>query len=242
MLSAYFDIFSEAVGAHDGHDHPVPRRFHLRHVERADRRPRPRRARLPARWRSKRRLTTSTPASAARGLPEFRTRFGIHTGAAVVGSVGAARAAAIHRHGRHDQRRLAARRHEQGLRHHDPGEPRGLRACDDAIHFRPLGDAHAKGRAQALEVFEVIGAAKPSASLIPGQIAAAGEPPQADLSPHKPPSFILTCSDRLSLTMPRSHVSHDKTSETEWAIERCTAKRLISFGKQAARRRNVRHQ
>ena len=49
-------------------------------------------------------------------------------------------------------------------------------ACGDAIRFRPLGDAHAKGRAQALEVFEVIGAARPSASLIPGQIAAAGEP------------------------------------------------------------------
>ena len=35
-------------------------------------------------------LENSTRCSVGKGLPEFRTRFGIHTGAAVVGSVGAA--------------------------------------------------------------------------------------------------------------------------------------------------------
>ena len=39
------------------------------------------------------------------GRPELVTRFGLHTGAAVVGSVGA-QARRIHRHGRHGECRL----------------------------------------------------------------------------------------------------------------------------------------
>ena len=117
-----------------------------------------------------RRLCDFNRAQAARGQPEFRTRYGIHSGAAVVGSVGARERLQYTAIG--DTVNVASRL--EGMNKVFGTTILASRAvyeaCGDAIRFRPLGDAHAKGRAQALEVFEVIGAARPRRRSFQGRL------------------------------------------------------------------------
>jgi adenylate cyclase len=92
-----------------------------------------------------------------KGLPEFRTRFGIHSGEAVVGSVGAVDRLQYTAMG--DTINVASRLEGMNKEHgttilasravHDK--------CHDTILFRPLGGAHAKGREEEIEIYEVSG-------------------------------------------------------------------------------------
>ena len=176
LLSAYFDIFSEVVATHHGAiiqflgdsvfamwNAPTP---DPKHAEDACR----------CALALQERIGVFNASLEERGQPVFRTRFGIHTGSAVVGSVGASER--LQYTGMGDTVNVASRL--EGL-----NKAFGttilvssavVARCPPDLIFRPLGATQAKGRAQALEVFEVIGAAEASASLIPGQIAAAGEP------------------------------------------------------------------
>ena len=107
-------------------DRPVSRRFHLCDVERADAGPRPRRRRLPLRaWRSRPAIDECNAGNRQAGRPELVTRFGLHTGAAVVGSVGAPSAPQYTAMG--DTVNVASRLEgiEQGVRNDDPCQRRG---------------------------------------------------------------------------------------------------------------------
>ncbi len=92
-----------------------------------------------------------------RGEPELITRFGLHTGPALVGSVGAAERLQYTAMG--DTVNVASRlegiNKEYGttiLTSHAV-----YQRCKDRFDFRPLGEAKAKGREEAVEVFELTG-------------------------------------------------------------------------------------
>ena len=157
MLSEYFDILDEAVTAHDGSiiqflgdsiyamwNAPIP---DLQHAEHACR----------AALAAQQRLEVFNKAQLAKGLPEFRTRFGIHTGPAVVGSVGARERLQYTAMG--DTINVASRLEGMNKMHHTSilASAAVERACSETIEFRPLGTAQAKGRMEALEIFEVVG-------------------------------------------------------------------------------------
>jgi adenylate cyclase len=157
MLSEYFDILDEAVTAHDGSiiqflgdsiyamwNAPIPDLHHAEHACRAA-------------LAAQQRLDVFNKAQLAKGLPEFRTRFGIHTGPAVVGSVGARERLQYTAMG--DTINVASRLEGMNKMHHTTilASAAVERACSDTIEFRPLGTAQAKGRMEALEIFEVVG-------------------------------------------------------------------------------------
>jgi adenylate cyclase len=90
------------------------------------------------------------------GLPEFRTRFGIHTGTAVVGSVGAI-----------DRLQYTAMGETINVASRLEGLNKSygtlilasasvVQQCANRISFRALGAASAKGRHEMLSVFEVV--------------------------------------------------------------------------------------
>jgi adenylate cyclase len=157
MLSGYFDIFAEAVSAHDGSiiqflgdsvfamwNAPVADEEHAADacrcalaVEQA-----------LAGFNEKQRLE---------GLPEFRTRFGIHTGQAVVGSVGAADRLQYTAMG--DTINVASRLEGMNKQYGTTiiASDAVYSRCADVIRFRPLGTAQAKGRAVAIALYEVTG-------------------------------------------------------------------------------------
>ncbi|SFU22458.1 Adenylate and Guanylate cyclase catalytic domain-containing protein [Mesorhizobium sp. YR577] len=161
MLSEYFDIFEDAVTAHNGSiiqflgdsvfamwNAPVADSEHAVNacrcalaVERA-----------LALFNQKQRLE---------GLPEFRTRFGIHTGTAVVGSVGATDRLQYTAMG--DTINVASRL--EGLNKNYGtsilASEAVVQQCSDRISFRSLGAASAKGRVGALHVYEVVGLVLP---------------------------------------------------------------------------------
>lgn len=89
------------------------------------------------------------------GRPELFTRFGVHTGPAVVGSFGAI-ARQQYGDGRHDQCRLAARRAEQGVQHLDPGERGG--ACRRCRSIRLPRDGHGarQGTPGGVDLWELV--------------------------------------------------------------------------------------
>ena len=174
MLSEYFDIFSEVVAAHDGTiiqflgdsvfamwNAPVADALHAEHACRCA-------------LAVKERLAAFNAAQRAKGLPEFRTRFGIHTGTAVVGSVGARERLQYTAMG--DTVNVASRLEGMNKDYETTILASGAVAaqCPDAIAFRPLGFAQAKGRATALEIYEVLSAnsiAAPQASAETGTAA-----------------------------------------------------------------------
>lgn len=157
MLSEYFDILDGAVGLHNGSiiqflgdsifamwNAPVP---DDKHAENACR------AALDA----KRRLEAFNLDQSKRGLPVFRTRFGIHTGQAVVGSVGAVERLQYTAMG--DTINVASRLEglNKDYRTTILVSAAVYDACSKSIKFRPLGLVQAKGRSESLEVYEVIG-------------------------------------------------------------------------------------
>lgn len=158
MLSEYFDIFSEVVDNHDGTiiqflgdsvfamwNAPAQDE---RHAENACR----------CALAVEARLQAFNEAQRQKGLPEFRTRFGIHTGTAVVGSVGAKERLQYTAMG--DTVNVASRLEGMNKNYGTTIMASGavVAQASEAINFRPLGTAQAKGRATALEIYEVLSA------------------------------------------------------------------------------------
>lgn len=157
MLSEYFDIFSTTVDAHGGTiiqflgdsvfamwNAPVA---DDRHAENACR----------CALAIEERLAAYNKAQREKGLPEFRTRFGIHSGTAVVGSVGARERLQYTAMGDtvNVASRLEGMNKEFGT--HMLASSAVVALCADRIDFRPLGLAQAKGRTGALDLYEVLG-------------------------------------------------------------------------------------
>ena len=108
-----------------------------------------------------RRLADFNATQAQRGLPAFHTRFGIHTGQAVVGSVGAAERLQYTAMG--DTVNLASRLEgmNKGFGTTILASGVTVAAAAGRVRFRGLGFAQAKGRAARVEVHEVIGSVEP---------------------------------------------------------------------------------
>ena len=163
MLSAYFDIFSEVVGEHGGAiiqflgdsvfamwNAPIPDPRHAEHA-------------CACALALKARIDEFNAAQRARGRPELRTRFGIHSGSAVVGSVGAKER--LQYTGMGDTINVASRL--EGM-NKDYGTTILVSSviaetCGEHFTFRPLGSAYAKGRRAELEVYELVGSVLRSA-------------------------------------------------------------------------------
>ena len=156
MLSEYFDIFSDTVSAHGGTiiqflgdsvfamwNAPLADTKHAEHACRCA-------------LAVEERLQEYNEKQRTKGLPEFRTRYGIHTGTAVVGSVGARERLQYTAMG--DTVNVASRlegiNKTYGTTIFASGAVVGL--CSDVIRFRPLGSTQAKGRTAALEIYEVL--------------------------------------------------------------------------------------
>lgn len=159
MLSEYFDIFSETVGEHDGTiiqflgdsvfamwNAPAPDEKHAEHACRCA-------------LAVEERLRAFNAEQRKKGLPEFRTRFGIHTGTAVVGNVGARERLQYTAMG--DTVNVASRLEGMNKTYGTTIMASGavVAQAGDAIRFKPLGTAQAKGRATALDIYEVLSAA-----------------------------------------------------------------------------------
>lgn len=103
-------------------------------------------------------IDTMNAERRAAAKPEFITRIGLHTGDAVVGSVGAAERRQYTAMG--DTVNVASRleglNKEFGTTILASAATRD--ACRDSFRFRELGSAHAKGRMAGIDVFELVSA------------------------------------------------------------------------------------
>jgi adenylate cyclase len=157
MLSDYFDILDDVVRENGGSiiqflgdsifamwNAPVPDPDHAAHACRAA-------------LAAKERLVRFNADQRARGLPELRTRFGIHSGQAVVGSVGARERLQYTAMG--DTINVASRLEGMNKDHGTTilASSAVVDRCAGRVAFRALGAAHAKGRALPLELYEVTG-------------------------------------------------------------------------------------
>lgn len=157
MLSEYFDILNEVVLSEGGEiiqflgdsifalwNAPLPDPDHAEHACRAA-------------LAGEARLAVFNARQKERGLPALCTRWGIHTGNAVVGSVGAQMRLQYTAMG--DTINVASRleglNKAQGTAILASGAV--VARCGGRILFRPLGEAQAKGRAEALAIHEVVG-------------------------------------------------------------------------------------
>ena len=157
LLSGYFDVMSEVVTAHNGTiiqfigdsvfamwNAPLAEE---RHAELC----------CLCALAIKRRLDDFNTAQAQQGLPTFRTRFGIHTGQAVVGSLGAAERLQYTAMG--DTVNLASRL--EGMNKEFGTailvSAVTVAAAGGGVQFRQIGFAQVKGRAAKIEVYEVTG-------------------------------------------------------------------------------------
>jgi adenylate cyclase len=157
MLSDYFDVLNESVEANGGTivqflgdsifamwNAPVADPDHADHACRAA-------------IEMNDRLKIFNDAQRSRNLPEFHTRCGIHTGTAVVGSVGASDRLQYTAMG--DTINVASRLEGINKIYGTAilASAAVVAQCRDKSIFKPLGAAQAKGRASAIDVFEVIG-------------------------------------------------------------------------------------
>jgi adenylate cyclase len=157
MLSAYFDLLNQAVSAHEGTiiqflgdsifamwNAPGSDENHAEN------------ACLSA-LAMKAALADFNDDNRRKGLPEFRTRFGIHTGVAVVGNVGAADRLQYTAMGDtiNVASRLEGMNKTYGTTILASGEVKAR--CSERILFRPLGQGQAKGRSLEIELYEVTG-------------------------------------------------------------------------------------
>ncbi|MBZ9655591.1 adenylate/guanylate cyclase domain-containing protein [Phyllobacterium lublinensis] len=172
MLSEYFDIFNTTVDEHGGTiiqflgdsvfamwNAPIPDERHAEHACRCA-------------LRTEEKIRAFNEAQRSKGLPEFRTRYGIHTGMAVVGSVGARERLQYTAMGDtvNVASRLEGMNKSYGTTILASAAVKSL--CSDAINFRLLGSAQAKGRVEALEIYEVVGEIP---SPVSGEVAAQAE-------------------------------------------------------------------
>ena len=157
MLSEYFDVFSDVVGEHGGAiiqfhgdsvfamwNAPI---FDSHHAEHA----------CACALTLKTRLDDFNAAQRAHGRPELKTRFGIHSGSALVGSVGAKER--LQYTGMGDTLNVASRLEGMNKEHGSTILVSGavVAACGQEFSFLPLGLAHAKGRTAELEIYELDG-------------------------------------------------------------------------------------
>lgn len=167
MLSEYFDIFSETVGEHNGTiiqflgdsvfamwNAPIADAEHAEHACRCA-------------LKVEKKIRAYNERQRANGLPEFRTRYGIHTGTAVVGSVGAKERLQYTAMG--DTVNVASRLEGMNKNYGTAilASAAVVALCSDKIAFRQLGTAQAKGRVKALEIYEVV--SETPASVADGQ-------------------------------------------------------------------------
>lgn len=160
MLSDYFDLFSTTVDAHGGTiiqflgdsvfamwNAPVPDEHHAENACRCA-------------LAIQERLMAFNREQRLKGLPELRTRYGIHSGTAVVGSVGARERLQYTAMG--DTVNVASRLEGMNKTYGTSILASGavVELCSDKIAFKPLGSATAKGRLEAIEIYEVL-AVKP---------------------------------------------------------------------------------
>ncbi|MBL0372299.1 adenylate/guanylate cyclase domain-containing protein [Rhizobium sp. KVB221] len=156
MLSEYFDILNESVEAHGGTiiQFLGDSIFAMWNAPVAD----PRHAENACRGaiEMNRRLKIFNDRQRSRNLPEFRTRCGIHTGMAVVGSVGATDRLQYTAMG--DTINVASRLEGINKTYGTSilASAAVVAECEDKSLFKPLGQAVAKGRTGALDIFEVI--------------------------------------------------------------------------------------
>ena len=156
MLSDYFDILNRTVNANNGTivqflgdsifamwNAPVPDEQHAENACRAA---------LAMRDA----LVEFNAEQKRKGLPEFRTRFGLHTGEAVVGSVGAVDRLQYTAMG--DTINVASRLEGMNKEHGTTilASRAVYERCHHTILFRPLGEVHAKGRKEEIELYEVV--------------------------------------------------------------------------------------
>jgi adenylate cyclase len=157
LLSDYFDIFNETVSEHGGEiiqflgdsvfamwNAPVADEHHAENA-------------CLCALAVDRKLRVFNADLKARGLPELRTRFGIHTGTAVVGSVGAKERLQYTAMG--DTVNVASRLEGMNKVYGTAimASSAVVAACGETIIFHPLGQAQVKGRATALDLYEVTG-------------------------------------------------------------------------------------
>lgn len=176
MLSEYFDILNDTVNAHRGTiiqflgdsifamwNAPEPDPDHAANA-----------CRGALAMRS--RIEAFNERQRQRGLPEFRTRFGIHSGTAVVGSVGANDRLQYTAMG--DSINVASRLEGMNKSYGTVILASGavVAQCRDKIRFRPLGQGQAKGRSTALELYEVIGVIEGAENRKPVEEASHGAP------------------------------------------------------------------
>ncbi|MCF3641207.1 adenylate/guanylate cyclase domain-containing protein [Rhizobium sp. TRM95111] len=156
MLSDYFDVLNDAVTAEDGTiiqflgdsifalwNAPAEE---PRHAEKACR------AALALRHA----IRVFNARQREKGLPEFRTRIGIHTGTVVVGSVGGRDRLQYTAMG--DAINVASRLEGMNKDYGTTILVSGavVARCGDLFTFRSLGQAQAKGRATALDLYELV--------------------------------------------------------------------------------------
>jgi adenylate cyclase len=157
LLSSYFDIFSEVIAAHNGAiiQFLGDSVFAMWNAPTAD----PRHAENACRCALalSERIDAFNASLKERGLPQLRTRFGIHTGSAVVGSVGASER--LQYTGMGDTVNVASRLEGMNKAFGTTILVSSAVAarCPPDLVFRPLGKGQAKGRAEELEVCELVG-------------------------------------------------------------------------------------
>jgi adenylate cyclase len=156
MLSAYFDAMSGCIRDHDGGiiqflgdsvyamwNAPIEDADHADHA-------------LACALSLSARIDAFNAGQVAAGKPALVTRFGLHTGTAVVGSMGAVDRLQYTAIG--DTVNVASRL--EGINKEFGTTILASRQVKDRatgrFRFRPLGEVRAKGRAEPIEVFEVV--------------------------------------------------------------------------------------
>jgi adenylate cyclase len=167
MLSGYFDIFSDLVPRHNGSiiqflgdsvfamwNVPVADPDHAAHA-------------CGCALAIERELDGFNRLQRERGLPEFRTRFGIHTGPAVVGNVGGRERLQYTAMG--DTINIASRLEGLNKTYGSTIIVSGAvrERCGRRFDFRPLGSGKLKGRFDEVELFELVGGAAKPPTLTP---------------------------------------------------------------------------